>query len=51
MPVLCRGSVSAGGAGGAGICGLVSRGFIEIAEDKWERVGEGSRILMGPLGS
>ena len=36
VPVFCRGSVSAGGAGGAGICGVMSRHFIEIAEDKWE---------------
>ena len=51
VPVLCCGSVSAGGAGGAGICGVMSRRFIEIAKDKWERVGKGLRILMGPLGS
>ena len=50
MPVVCRGSVSTGEAGGKGICESVLRRCIEMVEDKLGRAGKGSRMSLGPLG-
>ena len=50
VPVVCRGSVSTGEAGGKGICESVLRRCIEMVEDKLGRAGKGSRMSLGPLG-